>query len=152
MAEATPSNVNLNWRPPPLIPDRRLRWLLGLGIALYLAVAFGTMNVDWARVAEGGPRASRFFSGFFPPDFLSRWDAILDGLMESLWMTVVSTALGVLISIPVAIGGARNLAPMPVYIFCRSIMFSIGLVLSPQLNTIKRGSPLTSTGGVLTRL
>lgn len=122
MAESAVSNVNLNWRPPRLIPDRRIRWLLGLGISVYVAVAVGTMNIDWARVAEGGPRAARFFGGFFPPDFLSKWDAILDGLMESLWMTVVSTALGVLISIPVAIGGARNLAPMPIYIFCRSIM------------------------------
>ncbi len=80
------------------------------------------MDIDWLRVADGGPRAARFFSGFFPPDFISRWDAIFAGLLESLWMTVAATALGVLISIPVAVGGARNVAPAPVYYFCRAIM------------------------------
>ncbi len=110
------------WRRPPLIKSPALRWTLALVVALYLAAAFGTLNVDWGRVAEGGPRALRFFGGFFPPDFLSRWDAILDGLLESLWMSVAATALGVLISIPIAIGGARNVAPMPVYLFCRSLM------------------------------
>ena len=73
-------------------------------------------------MVDGGPRAIRFFGGFFPPDFTSRWSAIFDGLLESLWMSLVATALGVLISIPIAIGGARNVAPMPIYFFCRSIM------------------------------
>ena len=59
---------------------------------------------------------------FFPPDFTSRWDAIADGIYESLWMTVTSTAVGILISIPVGLGAARNLAPRPVYLFCRSIL------------------------------
>lgn len=110
------------WRPQPLIKNRMLRWAIGLGIGIYLAFAFGTLEIDWERVAAGWPRAQRFFGGFLPPDFLSRWDAILDGLLESLWMTIVATVLGVLISIPIAIGGARNVAPLPVYLVCRSIM------------------------------
>jgi len=110
------------WSRPHMISSALLRWSLALGAALYLAAAFGTLNVDWVRVADGWPRAGRFFSGFFPPDFLSRGPAILDGLLESLWMTVAATALGVLISIPIAVGGASNVAPLPIYIFCRSIM------------------------------
>lgn len=119
---AAPPAYPTRWRPPPLIPNQRVRWALGLGFGLYLAAALGTMDVNWMRVAEGGPRAARFFGGFFPPDFVSRWDAIVDGLLESLWMTVAATALGVLISIPIAICGARNVAPAPVYFFCRAIM------------------------------
>ena len=37
-------------------------------------------------------------------------------------MTVTSTVVGILISIPVGLGAARNLAPLPVYYFCRSIL------------------------------
>ena len=122
MAAPILSRSMATWRPPPLIKSPRLRWAIALGIAVYLAAAFGTLDINWCRVAEGWPRAVRFFGGFFPPDFLSRWDAILNGLLESLWMTIAATAIGVVISIPIAIGGARNVAPIPVYLVCRSIM------------------------------
>ncbi len=110
------------WKKPPLIKSPLLRWSLGVGIAIYLALAFGTTEIDWGRVAEGFPRGARFISGFFPPDFVSRWDAIADGIAESLWMTVISTVVGIALSIPVGLGAARNLAPKPVYYFCRGIL------------------------------
>ena len=110
------------WKKPPLIKSPLLRWCLGLGFAIYLALAFGTTEIDWGRVAEGIPRGARFLAGFFPPDFVSRWDAIADGIAESLWMTVTSTAVGIALSIPVGLGAARNLAPKPVYYFCRAIL------------------------------
>ena len=110
------------WNKPPLIQSPRLRWVLGLGLAAYLAAALGTVEVDWQRVADGLPRAGRFLGAFFPPDFTSRWDAIVSGVLESLYMTVAATVVGVALAIPVAVGGARNLAPWPVYIFCRGIM------------------------------
>lgn len=119
---AAPAHFPTSWRRPPLIHSARMRWALALGVGLYLAAALETMDIDWMRVVEGGPRAARFFGGFFPPDFFSRWDAIIDGLLESLWMTVAATAFGVLISVPLAVGGARNVAPVPVYVVCRAIM------------------------------
>ncbi|MEQ9448451.1 MAG: phosphonate ABC transporter, permease protein PhnE, partial [Rhodospirillaceae bacterium] len=60
--------------------------------------------------------------GFFPPDFASRGDAILAGVLESIWMTVAATAAGVFLAVPLAVGGANNLAPKPVYAVCRVIM------------------------------
>lgn len=41
-------------------------------------------------------------------------------------MTLASTVVGVLLSIPFGIGAARNLAPMPVYLFCRSVIAIAG--------------------------
>jgi phosphonate transport system permease protein len=61
-------------------------------------------------------------SAFFPPDFASRWGEIVDGILESLWMTVTSTVVGIALSILVGIGAARNLAPRYVYLFCRGIV------------------------------
>jgi phosphonate transport system permease protein len=111
-----------HWKKPPLIKRAWLRWTLGLGAAVYLALAFGTTDVNWARVWAGLPRGVQFLSAFFPPDFVSRWDEIVEGISETLWMTVVSTVVGIAISIPVGIGAARNIAPAPVYYFCRAIL------------------------------
>ncbi len=110
------------WKKPPFIKSARLRWALGLGIAVYLALAFGTMEVNWARVAEGLPRGAKFVAAFFPPDFVTRWDEIIDGIYESLWMTVTSTVVGIALSIPIGLGAARNLAPRWVYLLCRGIL------------------------------
>ncbi|MEQ9328753.1 MAG: phosphonate ABC transporter, permease protein PhnE [Rhodospirillales bacterium] len=118
----TAETMPRTWKKPPMIRSSRLRWLLGLGAALYLALAFGTLEINWTRVIEGLPRAQSFIGAFFPPDFVSRWDAILEGIYESIWMTVTSTAVGILLSIPIGLGAARNLAPRPVYLFCRSIL------------------------------
>lgn len=110
------------WRKPPFIVDQRLRWALWMAAAVYLAFAFGTLEINWNRVADGLPRGQRFLSAFFPPDFATRWEEILDGIYESLWMTVTSTVIGVALSIPVGLGAARNLAPLPVYLACRAVV------------------------------
>jgi phosphonate transport system permease protein len=110
------------WKKPPLIKRAWLRWALILGFAVYLALAFGTTNVNWPRVWEGLPRGAQFVTAFFPPDFTSRWDEIVEGIAESLWMTVIATVVGIALSIPVGIGAARNISPLPVYYFCRSIL------------------------------
>ncbi len=119
MAEAVQGRL---WKPPPLIQSARLRWMLTLGAVIYLAAALGTIDINWSRVAEGGPRAVTFILSFFPPDFTSRGNAIVVGVLESLWMTVGATAVGVFLAVPLAVGGANNLAPRPVYLVCRAIM------------------------------
>ncbi|HSP58338.1 MAG TPA: phosphonate ABC transporter, permease protein PhnE [Halomonas sp.] len=109
-------------RPPQIIPDRRWRIGLQLLILAYLVLAVGSVEVDWNRVAEGLVRGQRFAQGFLQPDFTSRWTDIRQGLIESLTMTLTATVVGVLISVPIGIGAARNLAPRPVYLVCRSIV------------------------------
>lgn len=105
-----------------MIKSPLLRWMLWLGVGIYLAVAFGTLDVNWGRVIEGMPRGARFIAGFFPPNFITNLDEILKGLNESLWMTVTSTVVGIALSIPIGLGAAKNLAPAPVYLFCRAIL------------------------------
>ncbi len=122
MSSAPMEAGSRRWTRPPLIKSRLLRWALWLGAAIYLALAFGTMEVDWGRVLDGLPRGQKFVAAFFPPDFITRAGAIGEGIYESLWMTVVSTVIGVAISIPIGLGAARNLAPRPVYLFCRAVV------------------------------
>jgi phosphonate transport system permease protein len=110
------------WKRPPFIERPLLRWGLITGGALFLVVSIGTMDVNWARVAAGLPRAERFVASFFPPDFTSKSTDIWEGIIESLWMTVVSTFIGILLSIPVGLGAARNLSPRFVYLISRGIL------------------------------
>jgi phosphonate transport system permease protein len=114
--------VPFRWTKPPLIKRAWLRWSLRIGTVVYLALALGTTDVNWARVWEGLPRGARFFAAFFPPDFISRWSEISDGILESLLMTVVATVIGIVISVPVGIGAAKNVAPRSLYFFCRAIL------------------------------
>ena len=48
------------WRRAPVIGNPGLRWTLYLGAVLYLVLALGSMNVNWARLAEGLSRGARF--------------------------------------------------------------------------------------------
>ena len=110
------------WKRPPLIKNARLRWALGLGAAIYLALALGTLEINWSRIYEGLDRGLVFVIAFTEPDFIQRWSDIRDGLVESLTMTVTSTAIGILLSVPIGLGAARNISPLPVYLVCRAIV------------------------------
>lgn len=110
------------WRKQPLIANPLLRWGLYGGALIYLVLAIGTVDVNIARLIAGLDRGGAFLAGFLSPDFTTRWKDISNGFLESLTMTLVATVFGVLLSIPVALGAARNLAPMPVYLFCRGII------------------------------
>jgi len=123
MTEAVSTAMPRHWkRPPVLIKDRRWRIAIYGGSLVYLALAISSIDVNWVRVYEGLERGWRFIQGFLRPDFVSRWDDISIGLVESLTMTMTSTVVGVAISIPIGIGAARNLAPPVIYLFCRAII------------------------------
>jgi phosphonate transport system permease protein len=110
------------WSPPPLIRNPWLRWGLQLGAVAYLALALGSVEVNWARLLDGLERGGQFLGAFAPPDFVSRRGEIAEGLVESLVMTMTSTVIGIAISVPIGLGAARNVAPLPVYVLCRGVV------------------------------
>lgn len=113
-----------HWQPPSLLPGMGQRYLVVGGLLLYLVLAGASINLDWNRIAEGWSRGLAFASGFAHPDFTSRGGDILEGLLESLAMTLVATVLGIALSIPIGLGAARNLSPLPVYLFCRGLIMA----------------------------
>lgn len=119
------------WRKPPFIERRAIRWLLWVGALTYLVFGLGSLDINWDRISLGLERGWVFVQGFFRPDFTSRGSDILVGFQESLTMTVTSTAVGVALSIPVAVGAARNLAPTWIYVLCRGV-----ITVSRTLNEI----------------
>ena len=110
------------WKRPPLIGNPWLRWGLYIGGLVYLVAALATLDVNWTRVVEGLSQGLRFLEGFLVPDFTTRSREIWRGMEESLTMTVTATIVGCLLSIPIGLGAARNIAPLPVYAVCRAVI------------------------------
>ncbi len=109
------------WKKPPFIANPLLRYGLIIVAVVYLVWAFGSLPFNWARISEGLPRATRIFSGGFPPN-LERYELLLTGFKESFQIAILATLMGVLLSIPFAVMAARNIAPMPIYIIGRAVI------------------------------
>ena len=98
-------------------------WLL---FAVYLLYATAQLEFTPARFAAGLEHGAKFVARLFPPDF-RRWELLLKGMLESLQIAVVASALGTLISLPLSLTAARNLMPAwaswparAVMVLCRS--------------------------------
>jgi phosphonate transport system permease protein len=109
------------WRPPPFF-GTRTRQRLAIGAALaYLIWSVSTLNVDANRALAGFGRALDLFARMLPPDF-SRWELLVKGMKESLQMAFAATLAGVVLSVPLGIAAARNLAPRPIYLAARGLI------------------------------
>ena len=115
------SSLAVEWRPPSAFPARWIAPALWAGLAAFVLWNALSLQVDPARVSRGLGRAWIVFGRAFPPDF-ERWELLVEGVVESLQMATLSTALGVLIGIPIAVMAARNFAPLPVYAAGRGII------------------------------
>lgn len=115
------------WRPPPLFGSRTRQRAAVLGAGAYLVWALWDLNVDLERMLAGFGRALNILVRMFPPDF-GRWQLLLDGMVESVQIAFAATLLGALVSIPLALAAARNLAPRLIYVVARGF-FVVGRTL-----------------------
>lgn len=122
MSVTLESRLGTGWKKPHFIENPVLRWGLIIGAVVYLVLAFASVEINWSRVYEGLDRGWKFIAAFSSPDFTSRGADIREGMIESVIMTVTSTIVGIAISIPIALGAASNIAPLPVYLVCRFIV------------------------------
>jgi len=123
---STPAAVTppRRWRKPPAIGNPVLRWVLTAAAIVYLVWGIGDLEFDPGRIARGLPKAGDMLASMVPPDF-TRWQLLLDGLVESLQMAIVATAAGAVVSVPIGLGAAANVAPAPIYWLSR---FYVGVV------------------------
>jgi phosphonate transport system permease protein len=96
----------------------RAGWLL---FAAYFLYAASLLEITPARFAAGLEHGAKFIARLFPPDF-HRWELLLKGMVESLQIAVLASALGVLVAAPLALLAARNLMPGWVSWPARSVM------------------------------
>ena len=85
---------------------RVITWLL-LAYALYAATQLG---FSWQRMVSGVGKGSSFLARMVPLDF-SKGDILWTGIAETLQIAVLASALGIVLSLPIGLMGARNLMP-----------------------------------------
>ena len=87
----------------------RAAWLAGL---TYVVYAMSTLQVSWDRVLQGGPQAVKLLSRMWPPNMApDKLELISAGMLESLQIAVIASFVGVVLSLPLGLMAARNLAP-----------------------------------------
>lgn len=83
-----------------------------IALGLYCLYAMSTLELTWARFLRGLDQGALFMSRLWPPNFAPDKLALMtDGLVESVQIAILATAVGILISIPVGLMSARNLVP-----------------------------------------
>jgi len=109
------------WRRPPFLGSRWRERLAVLAVVAYLAWSLSSLEVNVERLLAGFPRALDIVARMVPPDF-SRWQLLANGMVESVQMAFAATLVGMLLSVPLAIIAARNLAPKPLYLAARGFI------------------------------
>lgn len=90
-----------------------LSWRARAGLLLVLVYAIyasSQLGFSWTRFEAGIELGGRFLSRLFPPSF-ERLDVLWTGIAESLEIAVLASTLGILLSLPISLLGARNLMP-----------------------------------------
>ena len=100
----------------------RARFMAGaVAAGIFLLWSFKGVGFDFEKLGEGTVNMASFVARLFPPDF-SKIGLIIELLIETVQMALVSTVLGAIISLFVAMAAASNLAPKWVYYPARWIM------------------------------
>ncbi len=83
---------------------------IALLVLVYAVYAAAQLDFSWSRFLTGLDNGARFVHRMFPPNF-SRWDVLVKGVVESLQIAVLASALGIVLALPIGLAGARNLMP-----------------------------------------
>ena len=85
----------------------RIGWII---LVLYTIYALSTLDFNWPRFIAGLENGAAFLGRMWPPEF-TRWQIMVEDLIESLQIAVLASAIGVTLSLPVGFLAARNLMP-----------------------------------------
>jgi phosphonate ABC transporter permease subunit PhnE len=104
---------------PPNWPVRITLVVLGL----YIVYACSVLDFSWQRMLTGFDQGARFIGRMWPPNLAADKLSLLEqGMSESLQIAIIATVAGVLLSFPLGLSAARNLAPLPLAIAARALI------------------------------
>ncbi len=106
-----PSPFKANWQA-------RIGWLVAV---LYAAYAISYLDISWSRFVSGLGNGAQFLSEMVPPNF-SRWQLLVENLIETIEIAVIASTFGVLFSLPVGLCAASNLMPRWVTMIARTFI------------------------------
>ena len=112
------------WSRPTAFYNHYVKWAVYTAITVFLLWSAWNMRISPARAADGWGATVGLVQGMVPPEFTTQFknDLLIEGLVESIAMSVIATIAGVILSIPVAFMAAENIAPRPVYWAGRGII------------------------------
>ena len=122
MSTASQTSITApRWHRIRMIENPVLRYGLVTAAVIYIFWSVGALDINWHRITTGIPRAINMLSRMFPPDF-SRWQLLLNGVLESVQMAFAASFFGMALAVPLGICGAANLVPKPVYLVARTLI------------------------------
>ena len=85
-----------------------------LALAAYVVYASTVLDITYDRFVAGFGHGSRFLSRMLPPNTApDKLALLLNGMIESLQIAIIASVVGVILSLPLGLASARNLAPLP---------------------------------------
>jgi len=120
---ATTEPEQREWKRPTAFYNHYVKWAVYLVIAVFLLWSAWNMRISLDRMLQGWDSAVGLVTSMFPPEFTPfKMNLLIEGMTESIAMSIIATIIGVIISIPVAFMAAENIAPRPVYWVGRGII------------------------------
>lgn len=95
---------------PPWVGDLRMKTLYVVGFLVLIIVAFRSVSLNPGELFGAMPKVWQTTTRLFPPDFTTARGPIIDGMIESIAASLVATFMGALLSIPLGLMAARNVA------------------------------------------
>ena len=93
---------------------RRYSWVSPLVILLIVVIIYAWalqgLQLNFELLTSSAPYIVDFISRLFPPDFRVL-DIAIKALIETVQMSLWGTTIGAIISVPIAVASARNVAP-----------------------------------------
>ncbi|AFK19845.1 phosphonate ABC transporter, permease protein PhnE [Haloferax mediterranei ATCC 33500] len=116
-------SVDGKWERPTAFYNRTTKYLVYAVIAAFVLYSIWSIRVPPDRLLRGVGEGIALVSNMLPPALTPvQFDLMVQGIFESILMSIVATTLGIIVSAPVAFMAANNLAPRPIYLVGRSII------------------------------
>ncbi|WP_132058446.1 phosphonate ABC transporter, permease protein PhnE [Halorussus amylolyticus] len=122
---ATHSNPEYDgeWHRPTAFYNRYVKYAVYALIVGFVLFSIWDLRVSLDRFLQGMSAGATLVSNMLPPAATpSQFQLMVRGVVESIVMSILATAIGVVVSVPVAFMAANNLAPKPVYAVGRGIV------------------------------
>jgi len=107
------------------------RTIVPVAVVLVGVLAWWGLAIDAARLGESLRAVGDLGRESWPPEG-ERWflSLVWDGLVETLQIAYLATLFGALLSLPLAMVAARNLAPAPLVVAARTVASAIRVLPS----------------------
>ncbi|UVE50996.1 phosphonate ABC transporter, permease protein PhnE [Haloferax larsenii] len=116
-------SVDGKWERPTAFYNRTTKYVVYVLITGFVLYSFWNIRVSPDRFLRGLGGGVTLVSNMLPPAATPmQFDLMVQGIVESILMSIIATTIGIIVSAPVAFMAANNLAPRPIYLVGRSII------------------------------